>query len=80
VSRAAVARSFPGTKVVAAGFCYGDEWVGGESETLKIASRGEKDLQLIRRLLHGTERETWDLVPKIEAAQQEIEPITIPFP
>jgi hypothetical protein len=39
MSHATAAMSFPGTQVVAGGFCYGDEWLGGESEALKIANR-----------------------------------------
>jgi hypothetical protein len=80
MSHAEVARLFRGTQVVAAGFCYGDEWVGGQSETLKIASRGPRDLQIIRRMLHTAEREAWDLVGRIEEARQEVQPIEIPFP
>jgi len=79
-SHAEVARRYSGTQIVAAGFCYGDEWVGGQSETLKIASRGARDLQLIRRMLHGPERETWDLVGRIEQERPEVQPIEIPFP
>lgn len=63
--------------VIAAGFCVDDEWAGGESETLRIGSRGEKDRALIAGMLAAPARETWDLVTRLAEQEPELE---IPFP
>ena len=63
---ASVAREI-GLPVVSAGFCLdGDFWVGGESETLKISSRGDQDNVALRRMLQSPARETYDLIPEQE--------------
>ena len=64
--------------MISAGFCLDDLSTGGQSETLKVASRGAQDLALLKRMLHSSERETWDFVPSVEQGQPPT--IKIPFP
>src|ERR1035441_9580782 len=65
----AVAREV-GLPVISAGFCLdGDFWVGGESETLKIGSRGQKDQVALRRMLQSPAREEYDLMPREQEPQ-----------
>jgi hypothetical protein len=57
----------------AAGLGADDEWIGGQSETLKISSRDEKDQTLIASMLASPARETWDLVTRL--VEQEPGPV-----
>jgi hypothetical protein len=61
---AAVAREL-GLPVVSAGFCMDSDWVGGESESLKVESR-KQDLGLLCAMLHSSARETFDRIPELE--------------
>jgi len=68
-----------GLPVVSAGFCLGNDWAGGASDTLKLSSRGEQDRKLIASMLATPARETWDVVTLLQ--EQEQPPATeISFP